>query len=171
MAKRPCIRYRAPKQLTRTLGKCAGRGSLMKVAAPLSARVFEAIYFTSPFDSLPFALTSSTASSFHSSSVYISFTRKIPMATTEEKMTIRLMLPLKGFGESGVSETLDGGAGGTYGALMADFKTLRVPLTAGRMSTVCRRSAGGEPLQPIVEASSHLLGLRHRHGRGRRYAE
>ena len=28
------------------------------------------------------------------------------------------------------------GVGGTYGALMADFKTLRVPLTAGRMSSI-----------------------------------
>ena len=74
----------------------------MKVTAPLSARVFEAEYFASPSDSLPFALTCSTISSFHSSSVYMSFTRKTPMATAEEKMTIRLMLPLQGFGESGV---------------------------------------------------------------------
>ena len=29
------------------------------------------------------------------------------------------------------------GSGGTYGALMADFKTLRVPSTAGWMSSVC----------------------------------
>ena len=74
----------------------------MKVIAPRSARVFEAIYFISPLDSLPFALTSSTASSFHSSSVYVSFTLKIPMETADEKMTIRLILPLNGFEESGV---------------------------------------------------------------------
>ena len=34
--------------------------------------------------------------------MYVSFTLKIPMATAEERMTIRLMLPLNGFEESGV---------------------------------------------------------------------
>jgi hypothetical protein len=70
--------------------------------APRSARVFEAEYLKNPFDSLPFALTSSTASSFHSSSVYVSFTLVTPMETAEEKMTMRLMLPLNSFEEGGV---------------------------------------------------------------------
>ena len=74
----------------------------MRVIVPRSARVFEAIYFVNPPDSLPFALTSSTAASFHSSSVYVSFTLRAPTATTEDKMTMRLMLPLNGFEESGV---------------------------------------------------------------------
>ena len=74
----------------------------MKVIAPRSARVFEAEYFANPLDSLPFALTSSTDSSFHSSSVYVSFTLVTPMETAEEKMTIRLMFPLNSFEESDV---------------------------------------------------------------------
>ena len=98
MAKKPCVHCRAPKRLTHTLCKHTERGALkVRFIAPRSARVFEAIYFISPFESLPFFLTSSTASSFHSSSLYGTFTLKIPMETLEEKRTIRLMLPLSRF--------------------------------------------------------------------------
>lgn len=74
----------------------------MKMISPRSARVLEAIYFTSPFAPLPFVLTSSMAESFHSSSSYASLILKIPIATVEERMTTRLILPLDDFEESGV---------------------------------------------------------------------
>ena len=115
----------------------------MKIISPRSARVLEAIYFTSPFVSLPFVSTSSIAESFHSSSSYASLILKMPMATVEERRMIRLMLPLNDFEESGVRARSDGVEGGeTYGALMADFKMLTVPSTAGRMISV-RQSQGG----------------------------
>jgi len=60
------------------------------------------MYFISPFDALPFFLTSSMASSFHSSSVYTEVVLKMPTETEEEKMTMRLMLPLEGFRKRGV---------------------------------------------------------------------
>ena len=44
-------------------------------------------------------------------------------------------------------------SGGTYGVLIADFKTLRVPLTAGRMSTVC----SGQPEVNLENLSMRLL--------------
>jgi len=72
----------------------AERRLLVKVIAPRSARVLEAEYIMNPFDSLPFALTSSTARSFQSSSVYSGSVLDTPTETVEEKMMTRLMLPL-----------------------------------------------------------------------------
>jgi len=47
-----------------------------------------------PLDALPFALTSLTASSFQSSSVYSGSVLEVPTETVEEKMMTRLMFPL-----------------------------------------------------------------------------
>jgi len=55
-----------------------------------------------PLAAFPFALTSSTARSFQSSSVYSGSVLATPTETVEEKMMIRLMLPLWGFEENTV---------------------------------------------------------------------
>ena len=45
MAKRPCVHRRDPKQLVFTLRRYTERARFVKVVAPRSARVLEAIYF------------------------------------------------------------------------------------------------------------------------------
>lgn len=136
-AKKLGVCGRGPKRLTRGVGKRSVRRASRKVIVPFSARVLEAIYFIPPFASLPLALTLSMASSFHSSSVYSWFSFRRPTETDEEKRTKRRILPLGKFQTMrGKNIDCDPRVKWAYGALMADFRTLRVPSTAGRMISV-----------------------------------